>query len=121
MNPCLRRHDEASEFLSAEMCWILESWNDPLDPALSIARARVEPGVTTQWHRLHGVTERYLILDGSGLVSVGDNAPARVGPGDVVLIPSTVRQRICNDGASDLVFYAICTPRFTHACYEALA
>ena len=58
--------DAASEFLTPEGCHILESWNDPADGAVSIARARVEPGITTQAHRLRGVIERYLIVDGVG-------------------------------------------------------
>jgi len=49
------RADMATEFLTAERCYIVETWNNSEDPALSIARARVEPGVTTAWHWLDGV------------------------------------------------------------------
>lgn len=104
----------------AEACHILESWNDTDDPQASIARARVAPGAATRWHALTGVTERYLIISGSGRVEVGEQPPARVRAGDVVVIPPGVRQRIGNDGPEDLIFYAICTPRFTPACYAAL-
>jgi hypothetical protein len=31
-----------------------------------------------------------------------------------------VRQRIANTGTDDLVFYCICSPRFTQECYESL-
>lgn len=103
-----------------EGCHILESWNDADDPQASIARARVAPGVTTRWHALSGVTERYLIVSGSGRVEVGERAPERVQAGDVVVIPPGMRQRIANDGMEDLVFYAICTPRFMPECYAAL-
>ena len=96
----------------AEGCFITEGWNTSADEAVSIARARVEPGVTTRWHRLRGVTERYLILEGRGRVEVGD------GPPEGVLIPPGVRQRITNTGHTDLIFLAICTPRFTLAGYE---
>ena len=41
-------------------------------------------------------------------------------PGDVVLIPSGVRQRVTNIGDEDLVFLCVCTPRFFPECYEAL-
>ncbi len=87
---------------------------------LSIARARVEPGVTTQLHRLRGVIERYLIAGGSGLAKIGDLNPERVSPGDVVVIPEGMNQQISNDGTTDLIFYCICSPRFTKDCYEAL-
>jgi len=34
------------------------------------------------------------------------------------MIPPSVRQRITNVGDSDLVFLAICTPRFRPEAYE---
>ncbi len=101
-----------------EGCHILEIANHPNDPDVSIARARVEPGQQTVWHRLNGVTERYLIVKGSGIVEIGEENPTSVGKGDVVIIPPGMRQRIRNSGNSDLVFYAICSPRFTPDCYE---
>jgi mannose-6-phosphate isomerase-like protein (cupin superfamily) len=51
-------------------------------------------------------------------VEVGSAAPQEVGPGDVVVIPPGVPQRIANTGGADLVFLAICTPRFTPDAYE---
>ena len=44
----------------------------------------------------------------------------RVVAGDVVIIPAEVRQRISNVGAGDLVFLAICSPRFTTEVYVDL-
>jgi mannose-6-phosphate isomerase-like protein (cupin superfamily) len=114
-------HNQSStETFFDEGCHITEWWNSPDDEQASIARARVEPGVTTKLHRLKGVTERYVILDGRGRVEVGKRAPEAVGPGDVVVIPPGTPQRITNTGSSDLVFLAICTPRFTPAVYEDL-
>jgi mannose-6-phosphate isomerase-like protein (cupin superfamily) len=120
MKASVRRLDPAGELATAEGCHIIEVSNSADDPGLSIARARVAPGVTTQWHRLAGTAERYVILQGSGRVEVGDRPPEDVVPGDVVLIPPLARQRITNTGAADLVFLAICTPRFTQECYESL-
>ena len=107
------------EFHISEGCFISEWSNTSEDPAMSIARARVPPGVTTRWHRLAGTTERYVILQGDGRVEVGDLGARAVGPGDVVLIPPAFRQRI-TIRKSDLVFLAICTPRFTNEAYRAL-
>jgi len=70
-----------------EGCFITELSNTPDDPEVSIARARVPPGVTTRWHRVKDTVERYVILEGSGRVEVGRRPPADVRPGDVVLIP----------------------------------
>jgi mannose-6-phosphate isomerase-like protein (cupin superfamily) len=108
------------EFHVSEGCFITEWSNTAEDPAMSIARARVPPGITTRWHRLAQTTERYVILHGEGRVEVGELEARTVGPGDVVLIPPACRQRITNTGKSDLVFLAICTPRFTNEAYEAL-
>lgn len=38
----------------------------------------------------------------------------------MVLIPPMCRQRIANIGIEDLVFLAICTPRFVQEAYEDL-
>ena len=120
MNPEIRHPDPDAEYLTPERCHILEVANDANDPDVSIARARVEPGVTTAWHRLNGIDERYLIVSGEGRVEVGDEPAAAVRPCDVVRIPAGVRQRITNTGDMDLVFYAICSPRYREAAYESL-
>lgn len=120
MEPTIFRPDPGSEHPTAERCAILESWNRPEDPAVSIARARVAPGVATRPHRLRGVVERYVILAGQGAVRVGEAPESPVGPGDVVVIPAGVPQSIRNTGAQDLVFHCVCTPRFTPGCYESL-
>jgi mannose-6-phosphate isomerase-like protein (cupin superfamily) len=120
MDPIVARPDESKEFHTPERCSILETWNDARDPDTSIARARVAPRVTTQLHRLRGVVERYLIIEGSGFVHIGDSIAQAVAPGDIVVIPAGATQRITNSGNSDLVFYCICSPRFTPECYESL-
>jgi mannose-6-phosphate isomerase-like protein (cupin superfamily) len=111
---------ESVEFLTPEGCWIVETWNDAGDAAVSVARARVQPGVTTKLHRLRGVVERYVIVSGNGFALIGGLEPARVGPGDVVIIPDGTSQQVVNDTAVDLIFYCICSPRFTPGCYEVL-
>jgi len=120
MKEIICRPDEGREYSTEERCFILESWNDPRDPHVSIGRARVEPGVTTRWHRLAGVTERYYILGGRGRVEIGDFPPRDVLPGDVAVIPSMVRQRITNTGTDDLLFLCVCSPRFLPELYEDL-
>jgi len=107
----------AQEYFFAEGCFITELSNSPDDPVVSIARARLEPGKVTRWHSLRGTAERYVILQGEGLVEVGDLQPQRVGAGDVVIIPPQARQRIANTGSGDLIFLAICSPRFSPAVY----
>ena len=85
------------------------------------------PGVTTRLHRLVGVAERYVVLSGEGRVELvgadsamasADHYVSDIEPGDVVVIPPGVAQRVTNIGEQDLVFLALCTPRFTRAAYE---
>lgn len=118
MNPAIRPLDPAVEFYTEEKCHVLELANVPDDPDCSIARARVEPGVVTRLHRLAGVAERYVVLEGRGRAEIAGLPPHDVGPGDVVLIPPGCPQRIANVGNTDLVFLAICTPRFRPETYE---
>ena len=115
------RHLQAdAEYYFAEGCFINELSNTAQDPAVSIARARVAPGVTTRWHRLRDTIERYVILAGQGRVEVGGLPAEEVGVGAVVVIPALCPQRISNIGNEDLVFLAICSPRFRPEAYEDL-
>jgi mannose-6-phosphate isomerase-like protein (cupin superfamily) len=118
MEPAVRHADEHSEFFTDERCHVVEWSNTTNDPEVSIARARVEPGVTTRWHRLVDTVERYVILDGNGVVEIGDLPPQSMTTGDVAVIPAMGRQRITNVGRVDLVFLAICTPRFRQENYQ---
>ena len=120
MKPIIRRIQPDEVYYFKEGCHILELSNTPDDPAVSIARAQVAPGVTTRPHRLIGITERYVILQGRGMVALEGQRPQAVRPGDVVVIPSRCTQQITNAGSDDLVFLAICTPRFIAAAYQEL-
>ena len=113
----IRFYQPGREYFFEEGCFINELSNDSGDPAVSIARARVEPGNITRWHYLRGTTERYVIVSGTGVVETGDLPGTQVSTGDVVLIPPGVRQRIRNVGKDELVFMAICTPRFQQENY----
>lgn len=116
----IKRAGSCPEFWFEEGCWIAELSNHPDDPLLSIARARVAPGETTRWHALDDITERYVILSGQGRVEVGRSGPESVSAGDVVIIEPGQAQRIENDGDQDLIFLALCTPRFRSECYREL-
>jgi mannose-6-phosphate isomerase-like protein (cupin superfamily) len=118
MEETVIRKETGSEYLFQENCHITEIYNTSGDPDVSIARARVEPGITTRWHRLADTVERYYIISGRGRVEVGELVVQEVKTGDMVLIPPMVRQRISNIGAEDLIFLAVCTPRFTTENYE---
>jgi mannose-6-phosphate isomerase-like protein (cupin superfamily) len=120
MKPKIVKANTLKEYLTPERCFIFENWGlvSAGDKAVSIARARVEPGVTTKVHHLEKVQEIYLITQGKGKVYVGDLDPAEVAEGDVIVIPPETAQKISNIGKIDLIFYCICTPAFTENCYH---
>jgi len=118
MKEQIKKQNLKHEFYTAEKCFITELSNTSDDPQVSIARARVEPGVTTRRHLLKGTTERYYIVSGRGRVEIGELPPQEVTDGDIVFIPPMCRQRITNTGTDDLIFLAICSPRFVPDAYE---
>ncbi len=118
MKPKIIKAQTPNEYLTPERCYIAENHSDP---AVSIARATIKPGITTKAHQLkQGVQEIYIITQGQAIVRVGDLEPAEVTVGDVVVIPPLISQKITNTGTTDLVFYCVCTPRFTEQCYMDL-
>jgi len=114
------RYDPAAEFHTAEDCYINELRNTGADRACSISRARVTPGISTRLHCLEQTAERYVIISGSGEVTVGTETAIPVATFDVVYIPAGVPQQIRNTGSEDLVFLCICTPRFRMENYRDL-
>ena len=118
MGELVRRGHQTEEHWFEEGCWIQEWSNHPGDPDCSVARARVPAGARTRWHRLHGTTERYVVLAGRGRVEVGEDH-GEIGPGDVVVIPPGERQRVHAEDET-LEFLAVCTPRFRAENYEDL-
>jgi mannose-6-phosphate isomerase-like protein (cupin superfamily) len=114
----VKRQTDVQEVRTTEGILILEIANDPGDESVSIARARVEPGKTTKWHRVKNTDERFIIVSGAGRVEVEGLDPTDVRVGDVVRIPSGALQRITNTGRDDLVFYCVCSPRFRYKNYE---
>jgi mannose-6-phosphate isomerase-like protein (cupin superfamily) len=119
MKPKIVKAASLKEYLTPERCFIFENCGiSSGDKKVSIARARVEPSVSTKVHHLDHVQEVYLVTQGNGVVQIGDVEPSEVTEGDVVIIPPGVLQKITNSGNSDLIFYCICTPAFTENCYH---
>ena len=112
--------DESREYFSPEGCHILEILNTEAFSSFSIARARVEPGRSTQLHAVDGVEEAYYILSGEGRMYIQDDEKGTVTAGDVVLIPSGHSQKIKNTGSEDLLFLCVCAPRFREEAYKNL-
>lgn len=113
-------YQPASEFETPERCLITELLNADQDAQCSIALARVPVGVTTQLHSLTQTVERYVILEGAGVVEIAGAAPEVVKPLDVVLINAGDSQRVTNTAGTELLILCICTPRFKPDRYQNL-
>ena len=114
MKPKIVKADSLKENPTQERCLITENYSTE---DVSIAQARVKPGITTLAHHLIGVNEIYLITSGEGQVDIGELKTTKVTSGDLIVVPAGCSQRISNVGKSDLVFYCVCTPRYTPECY----
>ena len=114
MNPKIIKANTLNPYLTPEHCYIAENYSDK---DVSIAVATVKPGITTKAHHLKGIQEIYIITSGEGKVVFTGSDPTIVNVGDVIVIPIGASQKITNTGKTDLVFYCVCTPRFTEACY----
>lgn len=122
--PQVLQSDISREYYFKEGCYILELSNSNEDSQLSIARARVLPNTQTTLHTLSQTIERYVILEGEGNVILGQPTEQHiqpVKPNDVVIIPENCPQAIKNTGNTDLIFLAICTPRFEAINYSEVA
>ncbi len=108
--------EQIREFWTEERCYITELVNDPKLPDFSLAVARVEPGVTTQLHALKGISETYILRQGTGVAEV-DGKNIALSKGSSLFIPEGAAQRITNTGDEDLEFYCHCTPRFIPGSY----
>ena len=112
------RSDSRNEKYLDERCFITEILNTESHSDISIAKARVLPGITTALHKVKYTSEKYYILSGTGEVEIDGVISGQVKSGDLVLIPQNITQRIKNTGADDLIFLCVCTPRFEPENYE---
>ena len=107
------------EAWTGERCYIKELLNDDKSPEVSLAVARVEPGVRTQLHSLTGIEEVYVVRAGRGVIEI-DGVEQELAAGDQAVVPPSVAQRITNTGSDDLYCYCLCRPRFRPGCYVDL-
>ena len=79
----------------------------------SLAEARLKPGQATDPH-FHPITEEiYYILEGTGVMTIGDETKD-VGPGDAIAIAPGAVHTIVNNGNIVLKFLCCCAPAYEH-------
>jgi mannose-6-phosphate isomerase-like protein (cupin superfamily) len=79
----------------------------------SLAEARLPPGASTTGHHHVATEEIYYLLDGVGLMQIGEEQ-RQVGPGDAIAIPPGAFHQITNTGADVLRFLCCCAPTYEH-------
>lgn len=112
-------NDPNSEYFTRENCFITEILNTKDYTQVSIAQARIEPGVSTEPHVLRCLDEIYYVLSGEGRATVNQKS-FDLKPGTTLLIPRGSIQSAVNTGEEDLVFLCICSPRFSEENYSSL-
>ena len=110
---------DAGEYWTDERCYITELLNSDRSPEVSLAVARIEPGVRTQLHSLTGVEEVYVVRSGRGVIEI-DGVERALAAGDQAVVAASAAQRITNTGGDDLYCYCLCRPRFRPDCYVDL-
>jgi mannose-6-phosphate isomerase-like protein (cupin superfamily) len=79
----------------------------------TLAEARLPAGASTTVHRHVRTEEIYYVLEGRGLMRVGEEA-REVGVGDAVAIPPGAVHQITNTGPTVLKFLCCCAPGYEH-------
>ena len=79
----------------------------------TLAEARLPAGASTAAHHHVRTEEIYYVLEGRGLMRVGDET-REVGPGDAVAIPPGAVHQITNTGTTALKFLCCCAPGYEH-------
>jgi mannose-6-phosphate isomerase-like protein (cupin superfamily) len=79
----------------------------------TLAEARLPVGGSTTPHHHIKTEEIYYVLEGHGLIRVGQES-AEVGPGDAIAIPPGVSHQITNTSQSQLRFLCCCAPGYEH-------
>jgi mannose-6-phosphate isomerase-like protein (cupin superfamily) len=100
-------------FSATDGCRIKEIFhpkNGQVSENISLALAEVAPGEATQPHKL-SMLEIYYILEGKGLMHIGDET-AEVHSGQAVYIPPLEIQYIENIAHEPLRFLCICRPEY---------
>jgi len=88
---------------------LLHPKNEAVDIDYSLALADVEVGLQSEPHILKNQSELYFILQGEGVVYIGEESK-KMKKGDFVWIPEGVKQYIVNTGHQTLQFLCIVSP-----------
>ncbi len=117
----VRRLEECEEIVAGDRTALRELLHPDkadLDLRYSLAHASLKPGGTSLRHKL-SVSEVYYILEGEGVMHVGDES-REVAAGQAIYIPPHSVQHIRNTGRGDLKFLCIVDPAWRRESEEVL-
>lgn len=112
--------EKCDRFAAADntfLCELIHPGRDEFALPYSIAHAVIKPDRESLSHRLKESSEIYYILDGKGVIYVGEEA-AEVKKGQAIYIPPGVWQHIRNVGNTDLEILCIVNPYWTAEAEE---
>lgn len=112
--------EKCDSFAAADntfLCELIHPGRDEFALPYSIAHAVIKPDNESLSHRLKESSEIYYILDGKGVIYVGEEV-AEVKKGQAIYIPPGVWQHIRNVGNTDLEILCIVNPYWTAEAEE---
>lgn len=77
---------------------------------MTITRVVLEPGAVSPPHRHEAAEQTWIVEQGAARLMMGDDGSARLGAGDVVVIPPGEIHGVENTGDVDFVYLAAATP-----------
>jgi mannose-6-phosphate isomerase-like protein (cupin superfamily) len=113
--PIMSSCDDVESYITKDGSIIRELMHPQVhgNSSQSLAEARLAPGSSTLLHR-HNVTEEiYHILEGMGVLTLGDEL-IEVKAGDSVCISPETRHNITNTGENELRILCCCSPAYSH-------
>ena len=113
--PIISSCDDVEAYVTKDGSVIRESMHPQVhgNSSQSLAEARVAPGSSTLLHH-HNVTEEiYHILEGTGMLSLGNDL-VEVKTGDSVCISPGTPHNITNTGEIELRILCCCSPAYSH-------
>ncbi len=111
----VRNIDRVAAFTTKDGSEIREllAWRNSCIRLQSLAEARLPTGCSTLPHHHIKTEEIYYILEGRGLMQLGEET-AELGPGDAVAIPPGLLHTLTNIGPVVLKFLCCCAPCYEH-------
>ena len=87
--------------------------------AQSLAEATIPPGQKTQWHRHMESEELYYVMQGQGVMTLGDEVFDISAGSSIAIMPGTPHC-VENRGKDDMVILCCCSPAYSHEDTEIL-